>query len=65
MQATVTAYDEDAGGGIAVLDDGTPLVFTADAVGYSGLRRLRCGQRIAVVRTGGTITRLTIPGASG
>lgn len=65
MQATVAVYDEHTKGGIVVLDDGTPLAFTADVVADSGLRRLRRGQRVTVQRTGASVTQLAFPGASG
>lgn len=62
MQATVSAYDEQTGGGTVVLDDGTPLTYAKDAVAQGGLRRLRYGQRVTVQQTDGTIAMLTIPG---
>jgi 2-phospho-L-lactate/phosphoenolpyruvate guanylyltransferase len=64
VSATVETFDSDLGSGRVVLDDGTPLAFTAAAMRSGGLRLLRPGQRVrvdlAVDDDGPTPTRLTI-----
>jgi 2-phospho-L-lactate guanylyltransferase len=61
MQATVATFDEDTRSGTVLLDDGTPLGFSTDAFAASGLRLLRSGQRVRLVRTqDGTIVNLSL-----
>lgn len=48
MQATVHAFDEAAGTGTVITDDGVVLPFDLPAFLRSGLRRLRVGQRLDV-----------------
>ena len=50
MQATVSAYDPDTAAGRVLLDDGVELPFPASALDGTGLRLLRPGQRVRVVR---------------
>jgi hypothetical protein len=50
MQATVRAYDAETQSGSVFLDDGTALSFGAAAMAGSGLRLLRPGQRVRIVR---------------
>ncbi|MET7641669.1 hypothetical protein [Streptomyces sp. NPDC005438] len=48
MQATTYTYDADSRSGSVLLDDGTPLPFTASAFDAGGLRLLRPGQRVRI-----------------
>ena len=69
MQATVSAFSPSDGSGSVLLDDGTPLRFSAEAFARSGLRALRPGQRVRL-RLEGTgeqrrvtfLTLVTLPG---
>ena len=63
MQATVWTQADD-GSGVALLDDGREVRFSADVFDRSGLRHLRPGQRVSIVLSGeaGTISRLWIVG---
>lgn len=62
MQGTVASFDPRTRDGGVLLDDGTPMSFTAAAFDASGLRLLRLGQRVRL-ETGadGAIVRLTLP----
>ena len=61
MQATVRGYDPGTRSGTVFLDDGTVLVFGAAALGGSGLRLLRPGQRVRIRRDdAGAVTALTL-----
>lgn len=48
MQATVHAFDEAAGTGTVITDEGLVLPFDLPAFLRSGLRRLRVGQRLSI-----------------
>lgn len=48
MQASVHTFDEAAGTGSVITDDGLVLPFDLPAFLRSGLRRLRVGQRLDV-----------------
>ncbi|MDQ1625305.1 MAG: hypothetical protein QOJ49_803 [Actinomycetota bacterium] len=48
MQATVRSYDPVSRSGSVLLDDGTELDYDARALGGSGVRLLRSGQRVRV-----------------
>lgn len=62
MQGTVANFDTDSHSGELLLDDGTKLVFGADAFALSGLRLLRLGQRVQVERASdGSVERIAIP----
>jgi len=52
VQATVFRYDSASRGGAVLLDDGTELSFTSEAIDGSGLRLLRPGQRVRVDLSG-------------
>lgn len=61
MQATVRSFDPDTHDGELLLDDGSPLSFSARAFEASGLRLLRLGQRVRVdMDAGGEVTRVTL-----
>jgi 2-phospho-L-lactate guanylyltransferase len=62
MQGTVAAFDDATGAGAVLLDDGTEVVFPAEAFARSGLRLLRVGQRVRLDHDeGGQINRVTLP----
>jgi len=52
MQATVSAFDPATGSGRLLLDDGVELPFAQEALGGTGLRLLRPGQRVRLTTTG-------------
>ncbi|MBO1335890.1 hypothetical protein [Streptomyces sp. VRA16 Mangrove soil] len=52
MQATAYTYDPDSRSGSVLLDDGTPVPFSAPAFDAGGLRLLRPGQRVRIEVTG-------------
>lgn len=58
MQATVYRYDPETGGGSVLADDGEVIPFEVDAMLESGLRHVRPGQRLTVMRDGDRITAL-------
>lgn len=62
-QASVHTFADD-GSGTALLDDGRLVAFTGEVFARSGLRQLRPGQRVSIVRGGenGAVTRLWIVG---
>lgn len=61
MQATVRSFNMDTHDGELLLDDGSPMSFSARAFEASGLRLLRLGQRVRVeVDAAGTVTRVTL-----
>jgi len=63
MQGTIATFDPDTRAGTLLLDDGTELVFDADAFQRSGLRLLRLGQRVAVeTEVTGAVHRVGIVG---
>jgi 2-phospho-L-lactate guanylyltransferase len=60
MQGTVASFDPDVRSGTVLLDDGTELIFPAAAFDASGLRLLRQGQRVRLVRQDDEITELAL-----
>jgi 2-phospho-L-lactate/phosphoenolpyruvate guanylyltransferase len=61
MQGTVATFDESTGAGTVLLDDGTRVEFPAAAFAASGLRLLRLGQRVRLVRDAdGDVTALAL-----
>jgi 2-phospho-L-lactate guanylyltransferase len=61
MQGTVATFEQDKGGSV-LLDDGSTLIFGADAFAASGLRLLRLGQRVRIeLGPEGVVRRLTLP----
>jgi 2-phospho-L-lactate/phosphoenolpyruvate guanylyltransferase len=62
VQATVHQFDPATGRGSVLLDDGTRLVFGADAFEASGLRLLRTGQRLTVEVRDHEVVRLRLLG---
>lgn len=52
MQATVSAYDPATRSGRLLLDDGVELPFAPEALGGTGLRLLRPGQRVRLTTAG-------------
>ena len=63
MQGTVATFDEPTGAGSVVLDDGTTVEFPAAAFAASGLRLLRPGQRVGLVRAAdGRVDLVTLTG---
>ena len=63
MQGTIATFDPDTRAGTLLLDDGTELVFDADAFQRSGLRLLRLGQRVAIeTEVTGAVHRVGIVG---
>jgi cold shock CspA family protein len=63
MQGTVASFDENTGAGSVVLDDGSLVAFPAVAFAASGLRLLRPGQRVGLVRNpAGRVELVTLIG---
>jgi len=61
MQGTVKWFDPGTGTGAVLLDDGTELDLPAVAFAASGLRLLRLGQRLRLVRAAdGTVTAVSL-----
>ncbi len=60
MQGTVATYDELTRDGTVLLDDGTEVPFPGTAVAAGGLRLLRSGQRVRLIRRGDEITAVTL-----
>ncbi|MET9803237.1 hypothetical protein [Streptomyces sp. NPDC006368] len=61
MQATAYTYDPDSRSGSVLLDDGTPVPFSAPAFDAGGLRLLRPGQRVRIETEGeGDALRITL-----
>lgn len=61
MQATVRSFDPVTHDGELLLDDGSPLPFSARAFEASGLRLLRLGQRVRVETDAtGEVVRVTL-----
>lgn len=61
VQATVRSFDADTQDGELLLDDGSPLSFSARAFAAGGLRLLRLGQRVRVdMDANGEVTRVTL-----
>jgi cold shock CspA family protein len=61
MQGTIASFDEAGHRGSVLLDDGTPVEFSADAFEASGLRLLRVGQRVRLeTSAGGQVVRVTL-----
>jgi len=61
MQGTVSEFDPATGGGAVLLDDGSRVPFAPAAFHASGLRLLRVGQRVRLLRdTDEEITRVTL-----
>lgn len=50
VQGTVASFDASTRSGTVLLDDGTELAFDSEAFDLSGLRLLRLGQRLRIVR---------------
>jgi 2-phospho-L-lactate guanylyltransferase len=48
VQASIHTFDDDTGGGSALLDDGRTVDFGPEALADSGLRFLRPGQRVSL-----------------
>lgn len=65
VQGTIATFDPETRSGSLLLDDGTPLTFTAAAFDGSGLRLLRLGQRVKVESdASGVVRRVLIPGVA-
>ncbi|MFI1989414.1 cold-shock protein [Actinoplanes sp. NPDC020271] len=63
MQGTIATFDPGTHSGTLLLDDGSELVFGAEAFARSGLRLLRLGQRVSVeAEPDGQVHRVAIPG---
>lgn len=62
MQATVHSFDEDAGSGMVLTDNGRLLSVDAATFTASQLRHLRLGQRVNIEVGGTGVTRLWIDG---
>jgi hypothetical protein len=61
IQGTVARFEPADQTGTVLLDDGIELPFGADAFALSGLRLLRLGQRLRLVRAAdGTVTEITL-----
>ncbi|MFJ8585426.1 hypothetical protein ACIRD2_12335 [Streptomyces sp. NPDC093595] len=61
MQATAYTYDPASRSGSVLLDDGTPVPFSAPAFDAGGLRLLRPGQRVRIETEGeGESRRITL-----
>jgi 2-phospho-L-lactate/phosphoenolpyruvate guanylyltransferase len=62
VQGTVATYDPDHRTGTVLLDDGTEVAFDAAAFAASGLRLLRFGQRLRLVRDStGRVVEVALP----
>ncbi len=48
VQASIHTFDDESGGGSALLDDGRTIEFGPEALADSGIRFLRPGQRVSV-----------------
>jgi 2-phospho-L-lactate guanylyltransferase len=60
-QGTVSSYDQRTRSGSVLLDDGSELPFTEEALADSGLRLLRPGQRVRLSTTpDGKVTAVQI-----
>ncbi|MFI5931362.1 cold-shock protein [Actinoplanes sp. NPDC051494] len=65
MQGTIATFDPQTHSGTLLLDDGTLMIFPAEAFRDSGLRLLRLGQRVDVATTtDGHVTKVQLPGIS-
>jgi len=64
VQASIHTFDDDSGGGSALLDDGREVRFGPQALADSGLRFLRPGQRVSIEVDEGSLvaTRVWIVG---
>lgn len=61
VQATVFSFDPERRAGSVVTDDGLVIPFDPEAFAAGGVRLLRPGQRVHVVRSsGGAIEVLTV-----
>lgn len=61
VQGTVASFEMATGSGTVLLDDGTELAFPATAFELSGLRLLRVGQRLRLVRDqSGAVTEVSL-----
>jgi cold shock CspA family protein len=61
MQGTVSEFDPATGAGAVLLDDGSRHPFAPPAFHASGLRLLRVGQRVRLMRdTDENISRVTL-----
>ncbi|KAA9377240.1 hypothetical protein F5972_22000 [Microbispora cellulosiformans] len=60
MQATVRSFDPESRSGVVFLDDGTRVPFDGEAFDAGPLRRLRPGQRVALVMADGRVSYLTL-----
>lgn len=61
MQATVLAFDPESRSGRVVLDDGSTISFDSAAFDAGGLRLVRPGQRVLLMRdAAGDIAALTV-----
>jgi cold shock CspA family protein len=61
VQATVAKFDRETGAGRVLLDNGSPVDFSAEAFADGGLRFLRPGQRVKLeTAPDGTVTRVTL-----
>jgi 2-phospho-L-lactate guanylyltransferase len=61
IQGTVATFDAGSRDGTVLLDDGTELAFGPEAFDASGLRLLRLGQRLRLVRDpDGTVTGMSL-----
>ncbi len=66
VQGTVATFEPGDGSGVVLLDDGTPVPFPGTAFVASGLRLLRAGQRVRIVRDGaGTVSGISLITMSG
>ncbi|GGB39754.1 hypothetical protein GCM10011492_33200 [Flexivirga endophytica] len=62
MQATIHTFDEDAGAGTVLTDNGRVLEVDHATFAKSSLRHLRVGQRVSIEVDGDGVSRLWIEG---
>lgn len=62
MQATIHTFDDEAGSGTVLTDNGRLLAVDRETFAKSHLRHLRLGQRVSIEVDGDGVSRLWIEG---
>lgn len=62
MQATIHTFDDAAGSGTVITDNGRVLTVDHQTFAKSHLRQLRVGQRVSIEVDGDGVSRLWIEG---
>lgn len=60
LQGTVARFDPSTSSGAVLLDDGTEVMFGAEAVARGGMRHLNRGQRVRLRAVAGEVVAVTI-----